>query len=236
MNMTIKLVVALSFLVGLASMQLQADSPATSIPVVITNTTNIVIERDRHLRTVVHTERRRHKLEIPAGVVATNKPPALLVSAEGIAPEDVVRLPCRYDILTYTIHTFTGLRSDEHSKPLIGTVGLAVQKITFEGKPVIALRTLPSALDFDRTDTASVAVPYARKADLIAALEKARKTLSGNTLVKGDSEQVLFDCNGVTATLTRGRKPSLEVNLAGECYLVLQQQHVQQLINVLKHQ
>ena len=193
MNTTTKLVVALSFVAGFSSMPLQADSSATPVSVVITNTTNIVIERDRRLRTVVQTERRRHKLESPAGAVTTNKPPAPLTSAEGIAPEDVVRLPCRYDILTYTNHTFTGLRSDEHSKPMIGTVGLAVQKIIFEGKPVIALRTLPSALDFDRTDTASTSVPYARKADLIAALEKGRKTLSGNTLVKGDSEQVLFD-------------------------------------------
>lgn len=148
------------------------------------------------------------------------------------AGAQTLRLPCRMVRTTTTYSRLTGIEIDSESKSKLTPVAVTVRRITDDDEALIEMQTRPAKLE-DEDGASTVRIPAEDRDAIIEALVKARQALARPRGSEAVSD-TLHNDNGLTLTLTLGRRRYLLMEWEDGRQFELASSHIQQLTSAMK--
>lgn len=138
---------------------------------------------------------------------------------------ETLRLPMRYEETTYTVHTMTGLTSDEKTREKLLPAPVEVKKVVVEEQSFVAFVSKPRRGGEDKTDTQEVLLPFAERRAFLDALGSAEPVGRKVTSAREAVERTLFsssdgDIELTLVTVNNGRAWVVNMGLGDRTYVL----------------
>jgi len=122
-----------------------------------------------------------------------------------------IKLPTKYVLRTWTVHTLTGITSNEESKEKVWNSDLELYKLNADGKSYLVFRCLGRPQDStDVSETSEAKVDWEKKEELEQALKDCRSRMTKIRSNKTAESTKLFESEDVvllyTTSATSSRK------------------------------
>lgn len=138
---------------------------------------------------------------------------------------ETLRLPMQYEETSYTVHTLTGLTSDEKTKQKLLPAPVEIKKIVVEEQSFVAFVSKPRGGGKDKTETQEVRLPFAERDGFLAALTRAESAGRKATNARETVESTMFasadeQVRLVLVTENGGRVWTVHMVLADRTYVL----------------
>jgi len=147
---------------------------------------------------------------------------------------ETVRLPAKYAKITWTENTLTGNTTDQKQHDYLDTLAVKIERVKKADDSLIVFSWQPVRSEQEQgVKLQSVEMASCQLTNLTAAIQVVRKAMN-SAPAKTREESEVFSIDQIALKLINDKpKATCELTI-GETVFVLQQQHAEKLLEVLK--
>jgi hypothetical protein len=146
-----------------------------------------------------------------------------------------INLQTRYVETSYTVHTLTGLTSDEKSRDVVRRSELEVTKVTKDGVEYLSFKSLNKSGSSD-TDEQEASIDIAKKQALVDALNMLKEKIRLQDRKAEDVTESLFKDGDLELTSIRVMKPkkvTFELTVGTCIYIINDESDQRKILGLL---